>query len=83
VGKVLQAFYGEDGKLNLYLNKGSSSKLHVGMTGSILEGTDGGKVFDNATFTIVKVINEGQSVATSDYSKALGKNNRFMVTKQR
>ncbi len=84
VGKIVQSFRGDDGKTTLYLNfKGSASKLRVGMNGTILDGPDGGKALEGGQFQIVKVIGDGQAVATSNYDKSLGKNNRFMVTKQR
>jgi hypothetical protein len=81
VGKVVNSFRESDGKLTLYLNKGSKDKLRVGMAGTILEGSDGATKLDGASFTITKVISDSQAVATSPYSKSLGKNNRFMVTK--
>jgi hypothetical protein len=80
-GKVVQSFRGDDGKMTMYLNKGTKDKLRVGMAGSILDGSDGGKALDGAGFTITKVLGDNQSVATSSYGKSLGKNNRFMVTK--
>ena len=80
-GKVVQSFRGDDGKMTMYLNKGTKDKLRVGMAGSILDGGDGGKALEGASFTITKVLGENQSVATSSYGKSLGKNNRFMVSK--
>ncbi|MDW8283255.1 MAG: hypothetical protein RMK29_16180 [Myxococcales bacterium] len=82
VGRVLQAFRGEDGKLTLYLNKGKSAKVKVGMTGTILQGSEGGQVLEGATFTVTKVVGDGQSVATTDYDRPLGKNTRFMIVKK-
>lgn len=83
VGKVMSSFRGDDGSLTLYLNKGSKDKLRVGMGGTILEGSDGGAKLSGATFTITKVIGDAQAVATSKYSKSLGKNNRFMIAKNK
>jgi hypothetical protein len=83
LGKVMSSFRGDDGNLTLYLNKGSKDKLRVGMSGEILEGSDGSTKLSGGTFTITKVINDGQAVATSKYGKSLGKNNRFMVIKQK
>ena len=80
-GKVVQSFRGDDGKMTMYLNKGTKDKLRVGMAGNVLDGSDGGKTLEGATFTITKVLGENQSVATSSYGKSLGKNNRFMVAK--
>lgn len=83
VGKVVNSFRESDGKLVLYLNKGSKDKLRVGMSGDILEGSDGGTKLSGANFTITKVISDGQAVASSSYAKSLGKNNRFMVAKSK
>ena len=79
-GKIVQSFRGDDGTITVYLNKGSKDKLRVGMVGQLLEGSEGGKPLDGATFKITKVIGENQAVAILSYAKPLGKNNRFMIT---
>lgn len=83
VGKVVNSFRDSDGKLVVYLNKGSKDKLRVGMTVDVLEGSDGGTKLSGASFTITKVISDNQAVASSSYAKTLGKNNRFMVAKSK
>jgi hypothetical protein len=81
VGKIQSSFKGDDGKLVLFLNKGSKDKIRVGMTGNILSGSDGGEKLDGGAFSITKVIDEGRSVASSNFGKSLGKNNRFFIPK--
>lgn len=83
VGKIVNSFRAEDGTLTLYLNKGKKDKLRVGMTGEVLEGSEGGRLLVGATFTITKVIGANQAVATARYDKSLGKNNRFLVVKKK
>lgn len=80
-GKIVSSFQAEDGTMTLYLNQGSAAHLRVNMTGSILEGGEGGKKLAGASFVITKVLSDNQAVATSKYSKSLGKNNRFMIIK--
>lgn len=82
VGRVVQAFRGEDGKLTLYLSKSSGPKIKVGMQGSVLVGADGGQVLEGASFTVSKVLGDGQAVAVSEFNKPLGKNTRFMIVKK-
>lgn len=80
-GKVVSSFRGDDGKMTLYLNQGSAAKLRVGLNGHILEGSEGGRKLDGGSFVITKVLGDNQSVATSNYYKSLGKNDRFMIIK--
>lgn len=77
----MQSFRGDDGRMTMYLNQGTKAKLRIGMTGSILSGSEGGTTLDGATFQVTKVLGENQAVATSNYGKSLGKNNRFMIAK--
>ena len=81
-GKIVQSIR-EEGKLTLYLNQGTKSKVKVGMTGYILVGADGGEKLEGGTFTITKVTGDAQSVASTNLSKALGKNNRFYIPKDK
>jgi len=81
VGKIVNSFRGDDGKLVLYLNQGSKAKIRVGATGKILVGSDGGEILEGGTFTITKVIDENKAVGTSDFGRSLGRNNRFMISK--
>lgn len=80
VGRVVQSTV-EDGKRILYLDKGSKSKLRVGMQGSILQGKEGGTKLDGGSFTITKVLGDNQAVGSTDYGKSLGGNNRFLILK--
>ena len=73
--------HSEDGKRILYLDKGSKSKLRVGMQGSILQGKEGGTKLDGGSFTITKVLGDNQAVGSTDYGKSLGGNNRFLILK--
>ena len=81
-GKILQSIR-EEGKLTLYLNQGTKAKVRVGMTGYILVGSDGGEKLEGGSFTITKVTGDAQSVATTNLSKPLGKNNRFYIPKEK
>ena len=69
--------------MTLYLNQGSKAKLRVGTTCNILEGADGGTKLDGGSITVTKVLGDSQAVATTNYSKPLGKNNRFMCVKSK
>lgn len=80
VGRIVQSTV-EDSKRILYLDKGSKSKLRVGMKGNILQGKEGGQKLDGGTFTITKVLGDNQAVGSTDYGKSLGSNNRFMILK--
>lgn len=80
VGRIVQSTV-EDGKRILYLDKGSKSKLRVGMKGSILQGKEGGQKLDGGTFSVTKVLGDNQAVGSTDYGKSLGSNNRFMILK--
>lgn len=80
-GKVVTSFRDENGKMTLYINQGSKAKVKTGMSGQILIGAEGGEKLEGATFKVVKVVSDSQSVATTDYSKPLGKNNRFYIPK--
>jgi hypothetical protein len=82
-GKIVQSFRGDDGKMTLYLNRGTKDKLRVGMNGNILDGSDGGKTLEGGQFTITKVLSENQAVGSTSYGKSLGKNNRFMIPKSK
>jgi hypothetical protein len=63
----------------LQLDRGSGAKIRSGMSGSILEGPDGDKLLDGATFTIAQVIDSSKSIARSSMSKPIGKNKRVVI----
>jgi hypothetical protein len=66
--------------VTLYLDKGSSDKLHAGMTGTVLDGPDGDKPFEGGSFSIAQVIGGSKSIAkSSTLSKPLGKNKRIVI----
>jgi hypothetical protein len=70
----------ENGGVTLYLDKGSSDKLHAGMQGTILDGPDGDKPFEGGSFAITQVVDSGKSIARSTtLQKSLGKNRRISV----
>ncbi len=70
----------ENGGVTLYLDKGSSDKLHAGMSGTILDGPDGDKPFEGGSFAITQVVDSGKSIARSTtLQKSLGKNRRISV----
>lgn len=78
LGNIVTA-YKEDTSWVLYIDKGSASRVRVGMSGTILEGADGDKLLDGATFSISQVIDANKSIARSSYNKALGKNKRVVL----
>jgi hypothetical protein len=69
----------EGSTLVLYLDKGSSAKVREGMTGQILDGPDGDKLLDGATFSVTQVIDGSKSIAQSSYAKPTGKNKRVVL----
>jgi hypothetical protein len=78
LGKVVTA-YKEGSTWTLLLDKGSGKGIRSGMQGSVLDGADGDKLLDGASFTISSVIDSGKSEAHASLAKPLGKNTRFVV----
>ncbi len=76
-GRIIQT-YREGEKLILNLDKGSAAGIHQGTTGTVLVGKSGRDPLSGGTFKIIKVIDDGHSVAESDI-KSLGKNNRIVL----
>jgi hypothetical protein len=81
LGKIVTA-YKEGSTWTLLLDQGSGKKIRAGMSGSVLDGPDGDKLLDGATFTITNVMASNKSEAHAGLSKPLGKNNRFVVNLQ-
>lgn len=75
-GKIVSSFL-EDGKVVLYIDKGSAASVSVGMTGFILEGKEGDNRLAGGDFKIVKVIDATRSVAHT--TAKVGKNNRCVI----
>lgn len=75
--KIVQSFRGEDGKLILYIDKGSSVGIKSGMTGSILDGKEQKKL-DGGDIRITKVIDGTHSQGTTPLGK-VGKNNNCII----
>ena len=76
-GRVVSS-YRDGGQLVLHIDKGSSAGVHVGCTGSILEGPSGVNALEGGTFTVVQVIDENKSVAHTAL-KSLGRNSRVSI----
>ena len=78
LGTLLSA-YREGSNWVLYLDKGSAARVRIGMTGNLLEGTDGDKLVDGASFSVTQVVDDKKSIAQSSYGKPLGKNKRIVL----
>ena len=63
----------------LYLDKGSSAKVHQGMSGMILEGGEGDKYLERGDFTISQVVDGGRSIARTALNRPPGKNKRVLI----
>jgi hypothetical protein len=78
LGSIVTA-YKEGQAWVLYIDKGSSAKVKVGMTGSILEGPEGDKLLEGANLSISQVIDGSKAIARSNFAKPLGKNKRIVL----
>ena len=78
LGSIVQA-HREGSDLILYLDRGSQQHVREGMTGNILDGPDGDKLLDGATFTVSQVIDGNKSIARSSFAKSTGKNRRIVL----
>jgi|GEM_PF-1907922 len=78
LAKIVQGFR-EGAAMQLYIDKGSANGVKAGMTGSILEGAEGDKLLEGGTFSINKVLDGKKAVASTNFSKPLGKNNRVVI----
>ena len=78
LGKVVTA-YKEGSTWTLLIDKGSAQKVHAGMSGSVLDGADGDKLLDGATFTVSSVVDGNKCEAHASLAKPLGKNNRVVI----
>ena len=63
----------------LQIDKGASSKIRTGMTGSILDGPDGDKLLDGGTLTIAQVVADNKAIARCSMAKPIGKNKRIVI----
>ena len=78
LAKIVQGFR-EGSATQLYIDKGTANGVKAGMSGSILEGPEGDKLLEGGTFSINKVLDGKKSVASTNFSKPLGKNNRVVI----
>lgn len=78
LGNIVTA-YRDGSQWVFYLDKGSASGMRAGMSGTVLDGPDGDKLVDGASFSVSQVIDANKSIARSSYQKDLGKNTRFVV----
>jgi hypothetical protein len=76
VARVVSA-YREGAGLMMYIDKGSAAGIHVGNTGSVLNG-DGDDALDGGDFRIVKVLDANKSIGQASL-RSLGKNNRVSI----
>jgi hypothetical protein len=76
-GRIIQS-YREGDKTILNLDKGAAAGIHPGTEGTVLAGKSGREPLAGGTFKVVKVIDDGHSVAESDV-KSIGRNNRIVV----
>lgn len=64
----------------LYLDKGSSDQLRVGLQGTVLEGPEGDKPLDGGSFSITRIVDGSKSIAKSvTLQKPIGKNKRVVI----
>jgi hypothetical protein len=63
-----------------HLDKGAGAKVRVGMSGNVLEGPEGDKLLEGATFSITQVLDDSKAIAKSNFAKPLGKNKRVVMT---
>ncbi len=62
-----------------HIDKGAGAKVRVGMAGNVLEGPEGDKLLEGATFSITQVIDDNKAIAKSNFAKPLGKNKRVVM----
>lgn len=76
-GRIIQS-YREGDKTILNMDKGAAAGVKVGTEGTVLAGKSGREPLAGGTFKVVKVIDDGHSVAESNV-KSIGKNNRMVL----
>jgi len=79
LGSIVTA-YKEGSTWVWYIDKGAGAHVRVGMQGNVLEGPEGDKLLDGATFSITQVIDDNKAIAKSSFGKPLGKNKRVVMT---
>jgi hypothetical protein len=77
-GNIISAYRDGPGWV-LYIDKGSSQKVHQGMTGVILEGPEGEKLVDHGDFSISQVVDGNKSIARTNLKNPPGKNKRVVL----
>ncbi len=77
-GHIVNA-YREGGQLTLHIDKGSSAGVKVGMSGVVLAGPSGEEALAGASFKIVQVVSERNSIAKGTLL-TIGKNTRVAIT---
>jgi hypothetical protein len=78
LGSIISAYRDGPGWV-LYIDKGSGAKVRQGMSGQILEGSDGDKLLEKGDFTISQVVDGGRSIARTNLTKPPGKNKRVLI----
>jgi hypothetical protein len=75
---VVQSYRDDDGKMVLFLDRGSDAGFKVGQKGTLLLGKEGDTPLDGGGFTIIQVIDKQKAKAKSEVS-SVGKNNRARI----
>ena len=78
LGTVISAYRDGPGWV-LYIDKGSSQKVHQGMSGVMLEGPEGEKLLDHGDFTVSQVVDGNKSIARTNLKNPPGKNKRVVL----
>jgi hypothetical protein len=76
-GRIIQS-YREGDKSILNLDKGTAAGVRSGTEGTVLAGKSGREPLAGGTFKVVKVLDDGHSIAESGV-KSIGKNNRVVL----
>jgi hypothetical protein len=76
-GRIIQS-YREGDKTILNMDKGTAAGVRAGTEGTVLAGKSGREPLAGGTFKVVKVLDDGHSVAESGV-KSIGRNNRVVL----
>ncbi len=76
----IQTAYKEGSTWVWHIDKGTNAHVRVGMQGNVLDGPEGDKLLEGATFSITQIIDDTKSIAKSNFAKPLGKNKRVVMT---
>ncbi len=78
LGTVISAYRDGPGWV-LYIDKGSSQKVHQGMSGVMLEGPEGERLLDHGELTVSQVVDGNKSIARTNLKNPPGKNKRVVL----